>query len=584
MQIPAFPRLALLSVLLLSACGDDAAQPTELNGVLHAGQIQGVEFATATRQGVTDVSGRFAYLPGETVRFSVGGIALGSAAGAPEITLFTLAGLTPPTTERALRRELDLAMRTHSPFTRAMNMDLLLIELDADGNPDNGMDVRNRQATLAGIALDFDLTYLAFETSLYRFVPDLTHNIPPMLPVVHLYGTLGIKVPVHAETRVEYGGQFSGVTTMNHYRYHANGAIAADELDLGGDGVAESRVSFEYGALARSLRTSYEEDTDLDQVMDRTSSTAREYDQHGNLVGATDHYYPRPGEIAVQRLLEIEYDRFGRPRRQVIVTDEGDDGTIDSRQVHIGEYDARGNGVSSRWRNDSNADGVDDSSSLTTFKYDARDRLQLQTEEFDANADGVVDWRSVSNREYAGDGGPVRQVIETDDDADGIADSREIFQWSYDRAGNATWSSYENQPLADGIANYKSSATREFDRDRRVTRMVRSDDYDGAGSQAQFQTDSYIYDATGNLNEYVSEYDDAADGVVDSRVTQRSEHGHGGELLATGSSYDWDADGLSDSYSTQIVSHTLMEDGVLHLAQWYFMRRSYVDGAVATSP
>ncbi|HEX6639439.1 MAG TPA: hypothetical protein VF033_17415, partial [Steroidobacteraceae bacterium] len=174
----------VLAALLLAACGGGGSKsPVEHSGVLQGGHLQGIEFRTPSRSGTTDAQGRFAYLPGEDVTFSVAGIDIGSAAGAPDISLFTLAGLTPPSNERMLRRALDVATRTHSPFTRAMNINLLLLELDADGNPDNGLDVRNRRETLKGVTLDFDLPYREFEGSLYRWVPDATHTIPPYLTV-----------------------------------------------------------------------------------------------------------------------------------------------------------------------------------------------------------------------------------------------------------------------------------------------------------------------------------------------------------------------------------------------------------------
>src|SRR5690348_9414181 len=132
------PTLLSVLVLALAGCGgNDHKAPAELTGKLQGGHVQGVSWHTPTHWGSTDVNGGFTYLPGETVTFSLGDVELGAAPGAPDITLFTLAGLTPPTTERTLRLQLDRAMRMSTPFTRAINIDALLIALDADGNPDN---------------------------------------------------------------------------------------------------------------------------------------------------------------------------------------------------------------------------------------------------------------------------------------------------------------------------------------------------------------------------------------------------------------------------------------------------------------
>src|SRR6476646_9328075 len=102
-----------LFAAVLSACGGSSdsgnSGQAEVSGVFQAGGAQGVHYSTPTRSGSTDAAGTFKYLPGETVSFSIGAIQLGSAPGAASVTIFTLSGSTPPTTELALRRELDRA-------------------------------------------------------------------------------------------------------------------------------------------------------------------------------------------------------------------------------------------------------------------------------------------------------------------------------------------------------------------------------------------------------------------------------------------------------------------------------------------
>ncbi|HEY6124762.1 MAG TPA: hypothetical protein VIV63_08930, partial [Steroidobacteraceae bacterium] len=140
------------ATLLLAGCGsggDEDQTADELSGEFQAGGVSGLRYVTPTRSGVTDGAGTFKYLAGETVTFSVGGITLGHAPGSSGITPFTLAGMTPPTTEAALRRELDRASRTTSHFVRATNMMRLLLALVADSNPANGIDLRGRDAALA---------------------------------------------------------------------------------------------------------------------------------------------------------------------------------------------------------------------------------------------------------------------------------------------------------------------------------------------------------------------------------------------------------------------------------------------------
>ena len=55
-------------------------------GYFTDGPVQGLMYKTATQSGTTDSNGRFEYLTGETVTFSIGEFVLGSAAGGGQIT------------------------------------------------------------------------------------------------------------------------------------------------------------------------------------------------------------------------------------------------------------------------------------------------------------------------------------------------------------------------------------------------------------------------------------------------------------------------------------------------------------------
>lgn len=566
-----FAKRTLVVVCLgaaLSSCGGSSRSVPEQSGILHGGRIQGVDFRTPTRSGTTDGGGRFTYLPGEDVTFSVGGVELGSAAGAPEISLFTIAGLTPPSTERMLRRALDVALRNGSPFGRAMNIDLLLIELDADGNVENGLDVRNRQATLSGIMLDFDLPFLEFERSLYRSVPDLTHNIPPWLPAAHLFGSVGIKVPVHAQTEVRDGtGLFE---TVDSYSYYADGSLQSNSLDIDGDGLPEFVVTYEYGAQSRMTKITQQSDVDFDQVPEVIAVTEREYGANGDVVASVDWQRFNGGEASTWRLAEVEYDRFGRSTRQVVEQDVGADGSNDTRQTFSAEYDARGNGIRAAWDDDEDADGVIDSRSVTASQYDSRGRPLLRTDEGDLEADGTVDSRETWTYEYGAAPGPTGLVLVSDEDADGAFEQRHVYAWTYDAAGNPITSAYHLESSSVAVPARSGGYVRAYDRDRRVTRDERTDDFSGNLTR---QVDVITFDDLGNQLSREWEFDGNVDGIADSRGSEGSEYGQGGERLGGALNIDWDADGLTDSHSSSTVTSMLLEDGVLHLAQWYFMHR-----------
>lgn len=576
-------RLVVLIVplLMLVACGGgDRKAPAGLTGELQAGNVQGVAYETPTRSGVTDANGRFTYLPGEIVTFSVGGTVLGSAPGNATITLFTLAGLTPPTTERALRRELDRAMRNSTPFTRASNIALLLIELDADGNPDNGLDVRNRREALAGAPLDFDLPLRAFEYSLYRFVPDVTRNIPPWKPVTWLYGSLGLRVAVHAQTRIDRSTLPQAGTTSDLFTYYANGAIASDGFDGSDIGLGTSTYAYEYDAMGRGTGFSSAEDFDGDGVVDRSQSTSYGFDAHGDMAEyAARAVSPNPGETATWRLVEIARDRFGRTTREVQTIDRDNDGSIDERSTLDASYDTHGNPVTVTWVTDTGDDGHVDARSVTAYVHDARDRVVSQIARSDDDADGTIDSINTSTYSYdSSAAGPTRLLAEVDFDADGVADWRGVYTWTYDRQGNALGSGYGEEPLANGVTYYTMNATRAFDRDRRITEQIREEDWGGNGIPSSRQRDTLLYDDAGNTVQNLSEYDYGADGAVDARATEGSEYGRDGELLMTASGIDFDADGFSEIHATTTPTYVVLGDGVLNLTQWFFRTRfSYVE-------
>jgi hypothetical protein len=567
--------LFLLLTLVAAGCGGDRERPpAEVVGKLHGGGIQGVEWRTPTRSGVTDSDGRFAYLPGETVTFSLGDIELGAAPGSSDITLFTLAGLTPPTTERALRRQLDRAMRMSTPFTRAINLDLLLIALDADANPDNGLDVRNRRTALSGVALDLDQRIGEFGNQLFTRVPSLTQSIPGFKPIAHLYSSLGLRVPVHAPTRVVtegVGGLSTGVRTL---AYRPDGSLDSDDDDPDGDGLADSHVGYEYDAFGRVTQVEYWLDFNLDHAVDQRYSSTSEFDARGKIIAAEQiSEAPAFGDHQTWRLVENVVDDFGRTTRQVAELDEGSDGSVDSRQVVTAEYDTAHGRTVYVTTTDVGVDGVVDSLVRTTQLEDARRRVSSRIAEYDDDANGVFDSRFSEIYVYDDVVRTARNTSESDVDADGTPDWRAVTTWQLDRAGNAVAQSATIEPFADGVISQAQSVAREFDDARRVTKSTRDEDYSGDGVADSRQIDATTYDELGNATWISSDYDYGVDGETEAHVDEASEYGAGGELLASAVHYDLNGDGLTDIRSAITVENTVVDDGVRLLTDWYFRAR-----------
>lgn len=116
-----------------------ARTPTARTGVFLDSPVAGIRYRTATRSGVTDNQGRFSFLDGESVTFSIGDIELPSVPACPVVTPLDLVGTA------------DLS------DTSVVNLARLLQTLDSNGNPADGITILDDAHTAAtGMRLAFD--------------------------------------------------------------------------------------------------------------------------------------------------------------------------------------------------------------------------------------------------------------------------------------------------------------------------------------------------------------------------------------------------------------------------------------------
>lgn len=160
--------LALTMALVLNACGgSDGATPqtggntggtgnsggsnpppapTPESGVFVDSPVAGIQYQTATQSGETNAEGRFSYLPGETVTFSIGGVTLPAVQATGTVTPLTLFGTSDLTDQRVV------------------NLGRLLQSLDDDGDLENGIQIASAAHSAAtGTTLDFNVSVTAFE-------------------------------------------------------------------------------------------------------------------------------------------------------------------------------------------------------------------------------------------------------------------------------------------------------------------------------------------------------------------------------------------------------------------------------------
>ncbi|MCE3264462.1 MAG: hypothetical protein K0R43_3541 [Pseudoduganella sp.] len=145
--------LSLLPLALaLAACGGSGGEPAKpsVNGAFMDAAVEGADYVAGTAaKAATGAKGEFTCKEGETVAFSVGGIALGSAACAATITPLQLAGVTDVKDAKVVNRLLALQL------------------LDEDNDPANGIKISAEvKAALAGKSADFNAAAADFNKAM----------------------------------------------------------------------------------------------------------------------------------------------------------------------------------------------------------------------------------------------------------------------------------------------------------------------------------------------------------------------------------------------------------------------------------
>jgi hypothetical protein len=150
------PLSLLPLALALAACGGASDNNTtesvrlSVNGSFMDGAVEGADYVAGTSaKAATGAKGEFTCKQGETVAFSVGGIALGSAACASVITPLQLAGVSDVKDSKVVNRLLALQL------------------LDEDNDPSNGIRITAEvKAALAGKTADFNAAAADFNSAM----------------------------------------------------------------------------------------------------------------------------------------------------------------------------------------------------------------------------------------------------------------------------------------------------------------------------------------------------------------------------------------------------------------------------------
>ncbi len=156
-----FSTSALLLVSSLSACGGNgdsgnsnqsSSSTVVMTGVFLDSPVSGLNYATVSHSGITNDAGEYHYLINQSVTFSIGDIQLGTTTAGAVVTPLLL---------------VNGASDASDPGVT--NIVRLLLTLDIDDNPDNGIEISST-ARDASAGLSFDFSSNSFEQDVQSFL------------------------------------------------------------------------------------------------------------------------------------------------------------------------------------------------------------------------------------------------------------------------------------------------------------------------------------------------------------------------------------------------------------------------------
>jgi hypothetical protein len=556
----------VIDVAVTCVGGTAPPPPPPTTGVFTGGSVKGLHYRTPSHSGLTDEAGTFTYVPGERVAFSIGGIELGSALGAPQINVFTLLGHAPPTTELALRTEINNAVEDNiTDFVQVANRAHLLFALDVDHNGANGIDLGTWDAQLTDADLQFDVPMDDFSSVEFRRFARLhgiAYKFSSELPLVHLYRSLGIKVSTHAIVMTTEAQ--SGLKRI--YELDSEGRVfrEVEEEDSNQDGIADSirTATSSHDGAGNFFLTITEFDSDGDGTVDEKGRFTTTYDAAGNQTSSVDEDDNDADGTPDER--ETTTDSFDGAGNQTLSVDETDsdaDGNTDIRRTTTNTYDVAGNLLTSVFEEDFYADSVIERKVTETYTYDAAGRWLSNTSETEG-ANGSIEVRALRTFVYDVAGKLSSEKTERDEVggiADNTIDSVEKLAYAYDAAGNVSRLTAERDANADADVDFRKITTATFDDARRELSVLDEEDGNADTAIDRRVATTNAYDGIGNLLFAHEEEDRNVDGVVDREFIERKVYDVDGNILSA----EAEANGVLTS--VYAFHYTVLEDGLQNL-------------------
>lgn len=245
-------RLPILLILVASlmggGCGGGGGdetpsdrQPTArtAEGQFKDANVAGLHYASGGQSGVTDSEGRFTYEVGEPVTFSLGGVVLGEAESKSVVT------------------PIDLVERGSSSSVPVLNIVQLLLLLDEDGDPFNGISIPEEVRELAREEVFVRLFSGSsnFQQTLQRVRSELRERFRAY-ELAEIPGSAHAKGHLESTLRCSYSGAYVGTYQGTD---RGNFGILIDANSGTVSGVAYSTEHHEYLSLAGTRSVSYDQ-------------------------------------------------------------------------------------------------------------------------------------------------------------------------------------------------------------------------------------------------------------------------------------------------------------------------------------
>ncbi|WP_406828878.1 hypothetical protein [Microbulbifer sp. ARAS458-1] len=554
----------------------------EMTGVFLDGRIQGLYYETPSFSGLTDTDGIFRYREGEEIHFSLGGIELGSALGAPALNPFHLGGGKPLTDEVDLRAALEDHQRVDA-LDIATNMTRLFMILDRDLDPSNGIDLTDWDTELQDYRVDlaFDLYAFPYRRGLdslpaikSRF--DIDYQLPLDAPLLYLYDILGIVVPTLVPLEENRDIQDNGTIEQRLlWRYTDLGlpreiryTLLPEETDRW-----QERLDYLYDDLGRVVFLRRETDTNEDGSVDFFYTSERFFDDDNFLIEVLE----QDGRLVEEesRRYTFDYDSGGNLVLFLFEQDANFDGVIDSLFAVESLYNDEG---LLRWREqetDLNANGVIERRLRFEYFYnnDGHPLEVVETEDDGASlrADGVVDRRREIAYRYGSNERLLREIVRLDDNGDGQVDRINTYEFFYRSDGRLYRQEWTFDVDADGNPNSRRTFEYRYNSSDLLFRVEMTLDNDDDGIAEAREVTDYLYNDRGQLRETTIETFNGAD-ERQGLLSIARRYGRRGELV------DWYREGVGVTGTTNTPirldwRYRELDDGLRYLVHHYRYRQ-----------